>query len=179
MTKIKQQNIQAGHNRRISFRQLTCIIVLFVLISGCGYTSKSLISRKINTIYIPIFENETFRRGLEFDLTTALKEEILSKTKLRIAKKNGADTILTGKIIRVDEGVITSNARDNIIENRVTITVNIALADRRTGRELMLTDSLSNTAEYIVTRGENINTATQECLAGLAEMIVYQLEEKW
>ena len=179
MKKIKQLIIWSDLGNKISFRQFTFMLCLFVLISGCGYTTKSLISRNINSVYIPIFGNDTFRSGLEFDLTTALKEEILSKTKLRIAKKNGADTILTGKIIRVDEGVITSNARDNIIENRVTITVNIALADRRTGRELMLTDSLSNTAEYIVTRGENINTATQECLAGLAEMIVYQLEEKW
>jgi hypothetical protein len=179
MKKIKQLIVWTGLGNRISFRQFSCVLIFLALISGCGYTTKSLISRNINSVYIPIFGNDTFRSGLEFDLTTALKEEILSKTKLRIAKKNGADTILTGKIIRVDEGVITSNARDNIIENRVTITVNIALADRRTGRELMLTDSLSNTAEYIVTRGENINTATQECLAGLAEMIVYQLEEKW
>ena len=43
----------------------------------------------------------------------------------------------------------------------------------------MSMDGLSNKAEYIVTRGENVNTATQECLEGLAEKIVYQLEEKW
>jgi hypothetical protein len=103
----------------------------------------------------------------------------MSKTKLRIARKDDADTVLTGKIVTVTEGVITSNARDNIIENQVTISINIALIDRRTGRELMTMDGLSNKAEYIVTRGENIKTATQECLDGLAEKIVYQLEEKW
>lgn len=179
MKTIKQLIIRTGLSNRISFIQFTCVLVLFALISGCGYTNKSLISRKINSIYIPIFGNHTFRRGLEFDLTTALKDEIMSKTKLRIAKKDNADTILTGKIVTVTEGVITSNARDNIIENRVSITVNIALADRRTGRELMSMGGLTNTAEYIVTRGENINTATKECLEGLAEKIVYQLEEKW
>lgn len=179
MKKIKQLIIRTGLSNRVSFIQFTCVLVLFALISGCGYTNKSLISRKINSIYIPIFGNHTFRRGLEFDLTTALKDEIMSKTKLRIAKKDNADTILTGKIVTVTEGVITSNARDNIIENRVSITVNIAFADRRTGRELMSMDGLTNTAEYIVTRGENINTATKECLEGLAEKIVYQLEEKW
>jgi hypothetical protein len=162
MKKIKQLIIRTGLSNRISFIQFTCVLVLFALISGCGYTNKSLI-----------------RRGLEFDLTTALKDEIMSKTKLRIARKDNADTILTGKIVTVTEGVITSNARDNIIENRVSISVNVALADRRTGRGLMSMDGLTNTAEYIVTRGENINTATQECLAGLAEKIVYQLEEKW
>lgn len=179
MKKIKQLIMRIGLGNRITFIQFTCVLVLFSLIAGCGYTTKSLISRKINSVYIPIFGNYTFRSGLEFDLTTALKDEIMSKTKLRIAKKDDADTILAGIIVTATEGVITSNARDNIIENQVTITVNIALADRRTGRALMSMDGLSNKAEYIVTRGENIKTATQECLVGLAEKIVYQLEEKW
>ncbi|MCP4252051.1 MAG: hypothetical protein GY775_01365 [Candidatus Scalindua sp.] len=179
MEKIKKLMIWTGRDNRFSFIQFACVLFIFALISGCGYTTKSLISHKINSVYIPIFGNSTFRSGLEFDLTTALKDEIMSKTKLRIAKKDDADTILTGKIVKVTEGVITSNARDNIIENQVTITVNIAFADRRTGRTLMSMNGLSDRAEYIVTRGENIKTATQECLEGLAEKIVYQLEEKW
>ncbi len=176
---IKQLIAHTGLGNRVSFMRFTCLLVLFVLISGCGYTSRSLISRNINSVFIPIFGNDTFRSGLEFDLTTALKDEIMSKTKLRIARKDDADTVLTGKIVKITEGVITSNARDNIIENQVTISVNIALADRRTGRALMSMSGLTNKAEYIVTRGENINTANQECLAGLAEKIIYQLEEKW
>ncbi|GAX59590.1 hypothetical protein SCALIN_C04_0078 [Candidatus Scalindua japonica] len=154
-------------------------MVLFVLISGCGYTTKSLISRKINTIYIPIFENNTFRRGLEFDLTTAVKKEIMSKTKLRIVRKDSADTILTGKIIKVTEGMLSSNVADNIVESRVTIFVDILLVDRRTGRTLVEENSLSTSAEFVVNRGENINSASMESLAGLAETIVNQLEEKW
>lgn len=176
---IKQLIAHTGLGNRVSFMRFICLLVLFVLISGCGYTSRSLISRNINSVFIPIFGNDTFRSGLEFDLTTALKDEIMSKTKLRIARKDDADTVLTGKIVKITEGVITSNARDNIIENQVIISVNIALADRRTGRALMSMSELTNRAEYIVTRGENINTATQECLAGLAEKIIYQLEEKW
>jgi len=179
MKKIKQLITRSVPSNKISFMQFTCVLVLLALITGCGYTTKSLISRKINSVFIPIFGNYTFRAGLEFDLTTALKDEIMSKTKLKIARKDDADTVLTGKIVTVTEGVITSNARDNIIENQVTISINIALIDRRTGRELMSMANLSNKAEYIVTRGENIKTATQECLAGLAEKIVNQLEEKW
>ncbi|WP_096892722.1 LptE family protein [Candidatus Scalindua japonica] len=178
-TKIKQWICQTNLCKRVSFRQLTCIMVLFVLISGCGYTTKSLISRKINTIYIPIFENNTFRRGLEFDLTTAVKKEIMSKTKLRIVRKDSADTILTGKIIKVTEGMLSSNVADNIVESRVTIFVDILLVDRRTGRTLVEENSLSTSAEFVVNRGENINSASMESLAGLAETIVNQLEEKW
>lgn len=179
MTKAKQQIIHTGHSKKISFRQLACIIALFALISGCGYTTKSLISRKINSIYIPIFENDTFRRGLEFDLTSALKDEIMSNTKLRILQKDSADTILTGRIIKVTEGMLSSNVADNIVESRVTISVYIKLVDRRTGRTLVEEKDLKQSAEFIVKRGENINTASKESLVLLAKEIIFHLEEKW
>ncbi len=179
MTKFNQQIIPAGLSKRVSFRQLTCIVVLFALISGCGYTTKPLISRKINSIYIPIFENNTFRRGLEFDLTNAVKEEIMSKTKLRIAQKDSADTILSGKIEKVAESMLSSNVADDIVESRVTIYVDIKLVDRRTGRTLIEEKNLKRSAEFVVRRGENIKTASQESLADLAETIVGLLEEKW
>jgi hypothetical protein len=179
MTKAKQQIIHTGHSKKISFRQLACIIALFALISGCGYTTKSLISRKINSIYIPIFENDTFRRGLEFDLTSALKDEIMSNTKLRILQKDSADTILTGRIIKVTEGMLSSNVEDNIVESRVTISVYIKLVDRRTGRTLVEEGNLKQSAEFIVKRGENINTASKESLVLLAKEIIFHLEEKW
>lgn len=179
MTKTKQRISRTNLIKIISLKQFTCIMVLFAMISGCGYTTKSLISRKINSIYIPIFENDTFRRGLEFDLTTAVKDEIMSNTKLRILQKDVADTILTGKIVNVSEGMISSNSQDDIVESRVIITVNIQLVDRRSGRTLVNSTNLNNSAEFIVKRGENINSATQESLAGLAEKIVNQLEEKW
>lgn len=179
LTKIKQQLIHTSLSRRIPFKQFACIVVLFALIAGCGYTNKSLISRKINSIYIPIFENDTFRRGLEFDLTTAVKDEIMSKTKLRIVQKDRADTILTGKIVKITEGLLSSNVADDIVESRVTIAVDIKLVDRITGRTLIEEKGLSESAEFVVRRGENIKTASQESLENLAEVIVNHLEEKW
>ena len=179
MKKIKQLITRSVLSNKISFMQFTCVLVLLALITGCGYTTKSLISRKINSVFIPIFGNYTFRAGLEFDLTTALKDEIMSKTKLRIARKDDADTVLTGRIVVFTAGVMSSNAKDNIVESSVAISVNVARMDRRTGRGLASMDGLTNSAAYVVPRGENINTATEECLEGLAEKIVSQLEEKW
>ena len=179
MKKIKQLIIWTGSGNRISLRQFAFVLVLFALISGCGYTNKSLISRNNNSVFIPIFGNFTFRSGLEFDLTTALKDEIMSKTRLRIAGKDDADTILTGKIVTVTEGASSSNAFDNLVESSISITVNLSLADRRTGRSLMSVEGLTGTGAIIITRGETINSGIQEAVERLAKKIVYQLEEKW
>ena len=165
--------------RMIVENQLTYFILIFVLISGCGYSTKSLISRNISSIYIPVFENKTFRRSLEFELTKTVKDEIMTKTNLRIVQKDSADTILYGTINNVTESVLTQNNRDNIVESRVAIYVDIKLVDRRTDRVLMSENGLRKSAEFIVQRGENVASAGNEALVSLAETIVDHLEEKW
>jgi hypothetical protein len=177
--KTKEQTNLLCFRKEILLKQLTCFIIVFSLISGCGYSTKSLISRKINSIYIPVFENITFRRGLEFELTKAVKDEIMSKTNLRIVQKDSADTILYGTIKAVNEGIITQDITDNIVESRVTIYVDIKLVDRRTGRTLKSESDLKKSSEFIVKRGETIESAAEEGLIGLAQIIVNNLEEKW
>ena len=179
ITNLKQKTSLIFCINRCLLRQLICVAFVFVLASGCGYSQKSLISRKINSIYIPIFHNQTFRRGLEFELTKAVKDEIMSKTNLRIVQKDSADTILTGNITKVTENVLIQNNRDNIVESRVIIYVDIALVDRRTDRTLISGTDLYESAEFIAKRGETIDSATVEGLATLAKEIVYHLEDKW
>jgi hypothetical protein len=154
-------------------------MIVFAMISGCGYSSKSLISRNVNSIYIPIFDNTTFRRGLEFDLTKAVKDEIMNRTNLRIVQKESADTILYGKITDVTENVLIQNNVDDIVESRLTVFVDIKLEDRRTGRALVEESGLFRSAEFVVNRGENLNSAAQEDIVRLAETIVTHLEENW
>ena len=177
--KIKEQIGQICFGRRALLKQLAFIVIVVALISGCGYSTKSLISRKINSIYIPVFENITFRRGLEFDLTKAVKDEIMSKTNLRIVEKDSADTILLGTIKNVSEGILTQDITDNIVESRVTLYVDIKLVDRRTGRDLINESDLKGSAEFIVKRGETIESAIDEGVVDLAEIIVNHLEEEW
>jgi len=103
----------------------------------------------------------------------------MNRTNLRIVQKESADTILYGKIIDVTENVLIQNNRDDIVESRLTIFVDIKLEDRRTGRALVNESGLFRSAEFIVNRGENLNSAAQENIARLAETIVTHLEENW
>jgi hypothetical protein len=177
-TNLKQKTSLIFCINRCLLRQLICVAFVFVLVSGCGYSQKSLISRKINSIYIPIFDNDTFRRGLEFDLTKAVKDEIMSRTSLRIVQKDSADTILLGRIAHVEESAL-SQSSDNIVEGRVRIHADITLSDRRTERVLISRGDLNGAAEYLVKRGENVQSATEEGIANLAKIIVNNLEEEW
>ncbi|MEK7290097.1 MAG: hypothetical protein AAB067_07960, partial [Planctomycetota bacterium] len=38
------------------------LLVLSVLLGSCGYSSKAVLRSNVRSIYVPIFDNKTFRR---------------------------------------------------------------------------------------------------------------------
>lgn len=160
---------------------ITSVIVLFFIIftGGCGYSSKSLLRSNVRSIYIPIFDNSTFRRGYEFELTKAIRDQILIKTRLDIVNGDEADSILFGKIVRVDENVLIGDTRDNIVESRVTITVDIRWVDKRTGRTIVERKNIKTAAEFVVLRNETLTTASNEAFVLTARGIVDAMQEDW
>ena len=176
ITNLKQKTSLMSCINYCLFRQLICVAFVFVLVSGCGYSQKSLIDRKINTIYISIFENNTFVRGIEFDIAKAVKDEIMSRTSLRIVQKDSADIILTGEIGGSAQAAL-SQSRDNIVESSVSISASVTLLDTRTGRSMG--GGAGGGASFIVDRGENVQSATEEAIANLARVLVDNLEEEW
>jgi hypothetical protein len=115
-------------------------------------------------------------RGIEFDIAKAVKDEIMSRTSLRIVQKDSADTILTGKIGGSAQAAL-SQSRDNIVESSVSISASMTLLDTRTGRTMG--GGGSGGAAFIVDRGENVQSATEEAIAILARNLVNSLEEEW
>jgi len=176
ITNLKQKTSLMSCINYCLFRQLICVAFVFVLVSGCGYSQKSLIDRKINTIYISIFENNTFVRGIEFDIAKAVKDEIMSRTSLRIVQKDSADVIMTGEIGGSAQAAL-SQSRDNIVESSVSISASVTLLDTRTGRSMG--GGAGSGASFIVDRGENVQSATEEAIAILARNLVNSLEEEW
>lgn len=157
---------------------LILLIMVSVLV-GCGYTSRSLLEQNVRSIYVPIFDNETFRRGLEFELTKAVKEEILFKTRLKLEDKDRADTVLLGKITDVKERVLIENPDAEVVESSVTIYVNFSLKDQRTGRMIIKETNVSTTAEFIARRNEDVKIGEVEAFVDIAEKIINLMEEKW
>jgi len=89
----------------MNIRQLA-LSVAVALIAGCGYSTAPVLKENVSSVYIPIFDNRTFRRGLEYELTEAIRDQILYKTDLKIADKDRADSILTGEILDFRESVL-------------------------------------------------------------------------
>lgn len=155
------------------------VFILIIVLSGCGYSTRSLLRQDVESIYIPIFDNDTFRRGLEFKLTKSVKDEILFRTKIKIVDREDADAVLYGKIADVKERVISENIADDIVEGSITLFLDIKLVDARTGRNIMEKKGLQWKTEYIGRREEAVSTAENEAFVDIAERIVNLMEEEW
>jgi hypothetical protein len=102
-----------------------------------GYTTQPNYDPKYKTIRVPIFQNRTFRRGLEFDLTEAVVREIEAKTPMKVRTAGQpADLELCGTIFVVTKNILNVNQLNEVREGEMVITVELVLRDLHTGEVL-------------------------------------------
>jgi hypothetical protein len=102
-----------------------------------GYTTRPNYDLGIRTVRVPIFQNVTFRRGLEFELTKAVIREIEAKTPYKVVSDEcPADTELTGRIVNVTKNVINRNQLNEVREAETLLGVEVVWRDLRSGEIL-------------------------------------------
>src|SRR5262245_16725590 len=102
-----------------------------------GYTTRPNYDPCIKTVYVPIFENQTFRRGFEFDLTRAVITAIEQKTPFKVVSdRDKADTELTGSIVAFNKNILNRNQLNEQRETETVLTVAIVWKDLRSGEIL-------------------------------------------
>jgi hypothetical protein len=166
--------------------QLWLVIPVGVLLpAGCGYTTdrtnvfRTTNSQKdrIRTVAVDVFESREFRRGLEVQLTEALAKRIEAETPFRLAKKDRADTLITGEVKEVRQSTIGRDFRTvRPRETTATIVVSFQWKDLRTGEVLVDRPNFVQTVDYIPPLGEDFYHASQRGMDRLAERMVEQLE---
>jgi hypothetical protein len=148
---------------------------------------------------VPIFKNNTFVRGLEFDLTRAVIREIGARTPFQVVSADcPADTELTGTITALTKVAVNRTQLNEIREGQTTLAVEIIWRDLRTGEVLsqpraksdpdnpapppegppkpLLIQSLG---DYIPELGGSTTTALQQNVNRLATQIVSKMEIPW
>lgn len=171
------------------------ILVIFCLcvLSGCGYNQsnspaaqqngyqwKSLYREDINTIAVPIFKNKDFERGVEFNLTQAIVQQIEQRTPYKVVGKDRADTILEGEIVEITRSTVSNDARAAIPQEQLFIVrVNFLWKDLRSGKILTERRNFEQSATYYPTLGEGQFIGTQQNVEKLALGIVQELQADW
>jgi hypothetical protein len=170
----------------------SCILV--VLLCGCsGYQigNQSLYPLEIRTVYVPVFESNSFRRNLGERLTEAVAKEIEAKTPYKVVGNPNADSVLSGRIVSETKRVLVPSLSGDAREIQVAMRVEVTWIDRkgrllRDTQHIPLPEEIANetadvtgTANVVPEVGQSIATAQQQAIGRMAQQIVGLMEKPW
>jgi hypothetical protein len=160
---------------------LMAAMMAVCLCGGCGYSSDSLYPDKVTTVCVEMFDNKTFWRGQEYDLTNAICKRIEAQTPYRIlSEKADADTIMTGYIASLDKGTLVMEPEvGRPLEQEMVVTAVVTWKNRRTGEVLLDKVSISASADFSQFQGQGDAYTSKLAVNRLAENIVSKMRKKW
>lgn len=184
---IEPRDVHRKSIHLVPMTSLLSLLFLTILLAGCGYTVGNDFRQDIKTVAVPIFENKTNRRGIQFQLTEAVQQEITKRSKYRLAKGLEADTRLSGEIIGFRKDVLGETAQDDPRELQVSLIVKVRWEDLRTGallaeQEMPLSPdqiSITDQSEFAPELGQSLATAMDDMLHATARKIVNLMETPW
>jgi hypothetical protein len=154
-----------------------------VLLAGClgGYSSQPLYPQDVKSVYVEMFDNTTFRRDLEYDLTDAIAKRIDAETPYRIVSdRSRADTVLSGKIIAINDSVLTvERSIGRALESQAEVIAQFSWKNLQTGQYLIENKKISATAAYSEFQQQSFDYASKSAANKLAERIVEQMQTGW
>ena len=146
---------------------------------GCaGYRSGTLFPQGARRIAVPIFENDTFFRQIEIDLTRSICDELRARPGIHVVSEEEADIILEGRITDVDQRVLAISKRDRPTESSATTAVKCRVIDAKT-RKVLKDFTEKKRIDFALATGEGLQTAQRDAFYELAREIVYELEADW
>jgi Lipopolysaccharide-assembly len=159
-------------------------------VGGCAayrFGAASLYPPDIQTVYVPVFESDSFRRNLAEFLTEAVVKEIELKTPYKVVGTAQADSVLSGKITTDTKRVIIEDKYDYPRETQVNLSIEVRWVNRH-GHLVNQAASipmpkdlavLSGDGALVPEFGQSVATAQLQSIQSLAAQIVSLMESPW
>jgi hypothetical protein len=162
----------------------------WALVLGCApyrMGVQSLYSCNIRTVYVPMFESDSFRRNLGERLTEAVQKEIERRTPYKVVGTPDADSVLTGRLLTDSKAPSVRTPTDEPRELQTYFSIQVTWIDRN-GVEVQQMQPVPlppamvtafNNAMFYPEVGQSIGTSYQESINQLARQIVGMMETPW
>ena len=176
------------------FRCCLVYASLSVLITGCvGYRfgNNTLYAPNVRTIYVPVFQTDSFRTTPNIDLgerlTEAVCKEIEKRTPFKVVgTAANADSVLTGRIVADTKRDVVESPTDQSRQVEMNMQALVTWADR--GGAVLSTGSVpmpaasvdvGQAAMLVPEYGRSVVSTQQEGIQRMARQIVGLMEEPW
>ena len=175
------------------FKALFLISILSI--SGCGYTTRSLLNPDLKTIYVDNFKNNIkitaeqdelrmyrgYRPGMETNITKAVIDKFMFDGNLKITSEDKADLILKSELTDYKRDSLRYDANNNVEEYRIKLIVNMSLEDTKSGKILWSEKGFAGETTYRIAGpgAKSENAAIVDATNDLANRIVERTVEAW
>ena len=171
-------------------RAITAVTVTIAsaVLAGCaadptrGWSTASVWSDEIRTVSVALFTNATPNRNFEFEFTDALIKEIEARTPYKVTSTGRADTIVTGRIQRVEHTQLSKSRVTGLSEEvTVSVTIDLSWTDLRTGETLLELESFTANSLFVPSNPtrEPIELAEFGVAQRLAHDVVTEMQTDW
>jgi hypothetical protein len=184
---MKEENLK---NRHVNFKApsvlvLLCSYALCLGLCGCaeiaGYSNESLFPEEVSSVCLDMFDNRTFRRGVEYELSDALAKRIELETPYKIiSSPDRADTVISGQIISIGEFALSIERElGRVLEKEVELQAVVNWKNLKTGQLLIDNRLIRASANYSEYQQQDFKYASTLAANNLARKIVELMERKW
>jgi hypothetical protein len=186
MKKENLKNSHRGTDTRILVLTFFYALMHFILgLCGCaemgGYSNESLFPQEVSTVCLEMFDNKTFRRNVEYELSDALSKRIEAETPYKIVSSpDRADTVMSGQIVSIGQLALSiERETGRVLEREVELRAVVNWKNLKTGQLLIDNRSVSASASYSRYQMQDFKYASTLAANNLARKIVELMERKW
>lgn len=136
--------------RRKKYFPFLILLLLFLLVSGCGYRLRGTgeLREDLQRVAILPFANMTFESQVENDLYDALVDEFARSKNLKVVAANDADILISGTIGVIDSYAISYSSDDKTYEYRVSMTIAVEVTEARSRQVYWRRSAMREVEEY-------------------------------
>ena len=194
---FQNSNFEFVSNFEFRVSSLTLVIVSCLLvISGCGYTTKTLLPPHVKTIYIDNVHNkiditketgydeahEIYRPGLEREIRKAIKDRFIFDGKLKVVnEKEKASSVLNCDILDFEKQPLRYRDDKTIEEYRLKLVVSLKFTDLVDNAVLIDESEFVGEKTYSLSGPfvSSESSAQTEAITDLARRIVERVVDIW
>lgn len=166
MNMVEREEAEVRRNatlHRTAHRALTLALLAAVLSSGCGYALAgrgTFLPEYIETIGIPLFENNTRFFEVEQLLTQSVRTEFIGRGNYRVVPDaTGVDATVEGRIVSIQLTPSSFTDQQQASRYTFTLTATIVMRDLQADEVVWENSSLVFSEEYDVATGGGAVTA--------------------
>ncbi len=157
---------------------LALLIGVCAFCAGCGvYTLSSSMASGIETVAVPVFENESVEYGIAEDVTSGVIEGFVADNTLKVVARSRADAILEGTIKTYSREPYTYDENDNVTEYKVNISARVRL-NKADGSSVWEEENVAAYGIYDA-NGESEDDGKARAIAKMTEDMINRTVKDW